>query len=95
MANLDTDTDEAATMKVVHRLVALDNIGLSLGTLFRGIRELYNIPLDDFAARVLISPEKLRDIEENRAPFPTLFLLCIFNYGISAWYNAGDDIDAN
>lgn len=69
------------------RLARLDDVGTPLGSLFRSIRQAAQIPADEFAELFGISPQILDDIESGRRPFPTMFLMCIFSYGIPAWFN--------
>jgi len=86
-------TNNADIMAGIKKMVSLEDTGMPPGELFRSIRENSQISLEQFARDIGITVEKLRDIESGCAPFPTVFLIFIFTYGIPAWY-WGDDADA-
>jgi len=70
----------------LRNLISGADTGITPGEMLRITRESMNVSQNDFAEFAMVSLEHLDDIEHNRAPFPTMFLICIFSFGISAWY---------
>jgi len=70
----------------LRNLISGADTGITPGEMLRITRESMNVSQNDFAEFAMVLPEYLDDIEHNRVPFPTMFLICIFSFGISAWY---------
>lgn len=77
---------EEIAKKVIFDMATLKNTGLQPGKIFRIVRNVNNISAEIFARALDMTPQELYDIEECRVPFPTMFLICIFIYGIPEWY---------
>ena len=77
---------EALAKQVLFDWVTLKDTGLEPGKIFRVVRTVNNISAEVFARALDMMPQELYDIEECRVPFPTMFLACIFIYGIPEWY---------
>ncbi len=94
-----TDEEKESRIKqVLCDMVMLKETGLQPGTMFRIVRKLEKISPEVFARTLGITAAELHDIEECRKPFPTIFLMSIFVYGLPEWNQAkecdADDDDA-
>lgn len=83
---MTNEIPEDIAKKSLLELVTLKNTGLQPGKIFRVVRNANNISAEIFARALDMTPQELYDIEECRVPFPTMFLMCIFIYGIPEWY---------
>ena len=79
---------EEIAKQVIFDWVTLKSTGLQPGKIFRVVRNMNNISAEVFARALDMTSQELYDIEECRVPFPTMFLVCIFIYGIPEWYKA-------
>lgn len=77
-------------MAHTRRLINLEDTGLTPGQMLAILRRVNNVSSAEFCTFMDISPETLSDIENNRVPFPTMFLMFLFIHGFRSWY-FGDD----
>jgi len=80
------DMDDAMRRQLREILLG-KNVGMTPGQMLQSTREGLGISRDAFASFVNAAPEFIDDIENNRVPFPTMYLSCIFVFGLDAWYH--------